>query len=125
MIFRNNNGAIIQGKTSTTIFIARDHHELKLFGFACIPLSVNHLIALLPSDWRFDITASIVGAIHERELSSASLYRVHSSMNMYMSLMNILNNKGPRMEPWGTPLDREIHLLRAFPILTLCLRFDR
>ena len=31
--------------------------------------------------------------------------------------MNILNNKGPKIEPWGTPLVNSVHELRAVPIL--------
>ena len=79
-----------------------------LSGFNCIPFSVNHLMALLPSSWRFDITWSIVGDVQGRELWSAPLYKVHSFMNMCMSLMKALNDKGPRMELWGTPFDKGI-----------------
>ena len=32
-----------------------------------------------------------------------------------------LNNNGSKMEPWGTPSAREIHLLLVFSILTFCL----
>ena len=31
--------------------------------------------------------------------------------------MNKLNNKGPKIEPWGTPLLNSAHEFRAVPIL--------
>ena len=36
-----------------------------------------------------------------RVLSSANI-RISDSMSWTMSLMNIMNSKGPRREPWGT-----------------------
>ena len=37
--------------------------------------------------------------------------------------MNILNNKGARIDPWGTPLYKEIHLPRAFPMLLFAYEY--
>ena len=39
--------------------------------------------------------------------------------------MNILNNKGPNIDPWGTPHSIFDHLFSVSLIFTLCLRLDR
>ena len=37
-----------------------------------------------------------------------------------ISLLNILNNSGPNIEPWGIPQQISDHLLYEVPTLVLC-----
>jgi len=41
------------------------------------------------------------------------------------SLMKIMNNKGPRIEPWGIPLSTSLQKEKKPLILTLCRLFNR
>ena len=54
-------------------------------------------------------------------LSSAKLQISDFSTKKKISLMNILNNSGPNIEPWGIPWQISDHLLYEEPTLGLCL----
>ena len=54
-------------------------------------------------------------------LLSAKLQISDFSTKKKISLINILNNSGPNIEPWGIPRLISDHLLYEEPILVLCL----
>ena len=37
----------------------------------------------------------------------------------------MFNMRGPRIEPWGIPVEISIHSLIPHPIFTLCFRFEK
>ena len=92
MFFLDNTSVLIQCQTSGTIIIGRNNRKLKLIGIRL------HPIVSEPLDGSVTIQLKI-------------RYYMISFMNMCMSFMKTLNNKGPRMEPCGTPFDKGIHLL--------------
>ena len=51
--------------------------------------------------------------------SSAKPYDALLSINSGRSLTKIIKNRGPRMDPWGTPLVAFFAVESLFPILTL------
>ena len=53
-------------------------------------------------------------------LSSAKLQSSDFSTKKEISLMNILNNSGPNIEPWGVPQQISDHSLYEEPTLVLC-----
>ena len=53
-------------------------------------------------------------------LSSAKLQISDFSAKKKISFMNILNNSGPSIEPWGIPQQMLDHLLYEEPTLVLC-----
>ena len=53
-------------------------------------------------------------------LSSTKLQIFDFSAKKKISLMNILNNIGPNIEPWGIPQQISDHLLYEEPTLVLC-----
>ena len=102
MFFRDNNNVLIQCKTSGTIIIGRNNHELKCIGIRLHPVVSEPLdgsVTIQLKIWYYVID-------HGRCTRKGVIICV-----MCMSLMKTLNNKGPRMEPWGTPFDRGVHLL--------------
>ena len=58
-------------------------------------------------------------------LSSAKLQMSDFSINIMRSLIKILNAKGLRIEPLGTPVKISIGSLMADPIFTLSSRFEK
>ena len=74
-----------------------------LSGFATMLFSLNQEIAPSISNSRHAITSSISLPHANTVLSSAKLYTWELCIANTKSLMNILNSKGPRTEPWGTP----------------------
>ena len=58
-------------------------------------------------------------------LSSAKLQIFVFSMKRKRSLINMLNNKGPKFEPCGTPLTISYQSLYEEPIFVLYFRCDR
>ena len=58
-------------------------------------------------------------------LSSAKLQIFVFSIKRKRSLINMLNNNGPRTEPCGTPLTISYQSLYEEPIFVLCFRCDR
>ena len=53
-------------------------------------------------------------------LSSVKLEISDFSTKKKISLINILNNSGPNIEPWGIPRQISDHLLHEEPTLVLC-----
>ena len=58
-------------------------------------------------------------------LSSAKLQIFVFSIKRKRSLINMLNNNGPKIEPCGTPLIISYQSLYEEPIFVLCFRCDR
>ena len=56
------------------------------------------------------------------ELSSAKLKTEASCKNMKKSLMKILKRKGPKIDPWGTPVGSKRQEENSFLIFTLSIR---
>ena len=57
-------------------------------------------------------------------LSSAKLQILAFSIKRKISLINMLNNNGPKIEPCGTPLTISYQSLYEEPIFVLCFGHD-
>ena len=53
-------------------------------------------------------------------LPLAKLHISEFSTKKKISLMNILNNSGPKIDPWGIPQQVSFHLLYEEPTFVLC-----
>ena len=58
-------------------------------------------------------------------LPSAKLQIFVFSIKIKRSLINMLNNNGPKIEPCGTPLTISYQSLYEEPVFVLCFRCDR
>ena len=59
------------------------------------------------------------------KLVSSAKRRIDAPVSLTISLMNIRNNKGPRMDPWGTPAPMKPQS-ELWPLITTrCLRPER
>ena len=79
-----------------------DFEELSfsLLAFSQLPMLSN-----LASSWETIFTGDIFFLnLQVRVLSSANKVNLKNSEQLGKSLMNIRKSKGPRMDPWGTPL---------------------
>ena len=73
-------------------------------GFAFNELMLNQAKTLLRSDSRFLNTNSNSLLELYKVLSSAKLHTSDNLITKNKSFMYILKSKGPKIEPWGTPL---------------------
>ena len=58
-------------------------------------------------------------------VSSAYKIKLNLSLDMIISLIHILNKRGPRIEPCGTPVLIDMIEELISSICTYCLRLDR
>ena len=79
----------------------------------------NHLPKIEKSLCSFLLTSSKVLPNATKVLSSAKLQTFKLWMNRKTSLITIWKRKGPRIEPWGTPVVISWKLLKSFLILHL------
>ena len=56
-------------------------------------------------------------------LSSAKLQRFPSPISSNKSFIKMLNNSGPKTDPWGIPIKISTHSLKQLFILVLCFLF--
>ena len=94
------------------------HHISFFFWF------VTLFVSLLCIMERFSSTFSVKMAILDA-LNFVYGTLVHFLMTYERSFMKMLNNKGPRMDPCGTPLHIGCQLESVSPSLTLWNRFDK
>ena len=80
-------------------------------GFAFMKLVFNQYKSLLASCFRFSNTVFKFAPQEYKVLSSAKLQISDFSMTKNKSFINMLNNKGPSMEPCGIPCLISDHLL--------------
>ena len=95
------------------------------FGLAAMEFILNHSSRLMVSRSKILITCKRDLACAEGELSSAKLQTEASCKNRKKSLMKILKSKGPKIDPWGTPVRSQSQELNSFPIFTLWYRLDK
>ncbi len=58
-------------------------------------------------------------------VSSAKCMNLNNSLEWAMSFIYIMNKRGPKMEPWGTPIKISVFLDNVSPYWTNCFLFDK
>ena len=86
--------------------------------------SLKKVTTFLNSEFTREISSSMLSEQAKRVVSSAKS-RENKAVHNGRSLIFMINNIGPRIEPWGTPIVTSIKSLDMPSITTNCLRLDR
>ena len=84
--------------------------------------SWNHWFAVWKATVSFCLTSATVFPWQYSMVSSAYSWVSHDMISAGSLFMNTMNNRGPRIEPWGTPLLIGLKEDLALPMLTHCVR---
>ena len=58
-------------------------------------------------------------------VSSAKFINLNNSLEWAMSFIYMMNKRGPKMEPWGTPIKISVFWDNVSPYWTNCFLFDK
>ena len=94
-------------------------------------LILNQVKTLLRFSFKISKNSNLIFLISNsllelfKVLSSAKLHTLDNVITKNKPFMNILRSKGPKIEPWETPLIISYQELYEGPIFVLCLRGER